>query len=84
MSSELRYAISSPLGVAEAVVDRGHLAGVLLRDQLVEPTLVAAGDLEAPVGRAVVDDDVLDVGVVLLEDGQDRLLEELRLVVGRA
>ena len=33
--------------------------------------------------RSAVDDDVLDVGIVLVEDGENRLFDELALTVGR-
>ena len=67
----------------EAAVQRRDLARVLLPDRCAEPVLVAANDLDAPVRRAVVDDDVLDRLVVLLEHRADRVLQVRGLVVRR-
>src|SRR5437588_214761 len=60
-------------GASEAVVQRLDLAraGQLLDRG--EAVGVATGDLDAPVGRPAVDDDVLDRRVVLTEHGFDRL-----------
>ena len=40
-------------------------------------------DIDGAVCRAAVHDDVFEVGVALEEDGADRLLDELALVVAR-
>jgi hypothetical protein len=69
--------------VPEAGVQRVDLAAVGLAAPPGEPVGIAPDDLDAPVRRAAVDDEVLDRLVVLREHGLDRLGEELRLVVGR-
>src|SRR5205085_8480545 len=71
------------LGTPEAGVERVDLAAVGLTAPPREPVAVGADDIDASVGGAAVEDDVLDRLVVLREHGLDRLFEELRLVVGR-
>jgi hypothetical protein len=67
----------------EAAVQRRHLTRVLLPDRRGQPALVALDDLDAPVRRAVVDDDVLDRLVALLQHRADRRLQVRSLVVRR-
>ena len=55
---------------------------IRLENDLVDPVPVAFDDFPAPVGRAGVNNDVLNVRVVLLYDRSDCLLKKLRLVVG--
>src|SRR5439155_25669140 len=64
----------------QALVDGVALPGVVLAHPIREVTFVSLDDLHAPVGAAAVDDDVLEVGVVLVEHGADGSLEVRTLV----
>jgi hypothetical protein len=55
------------------------VVAVFFRDPPREVLLVLADQVDAAVGAAAVDDEPLEVGVVLLEDGLDRLLQVLDL-----
>src|SRR5438105_7951544 len=65
----------------EAEVERTRLPVVRLRRPPREPVGVAPDELDAPVGRPVVDDDGLHAGVVLLEHRAEGLLEVPGLLV---
>ncbi len=64
----------------KALVDGLALALVLLARRMSQATLVARQDGRRLVGRAAVHDDMLDRGIVLTQDREDRLLDEAPLV----
>jgi hypothetical protein len=69
--------------LANRSVAGGRAPGVLLADDP-DPAGVAVEDRRCVVGRAVVDDEDLDLArVALREDALERARQELRPVVGR-
>ena len=64
-------------GVGEALVQGVEVAVVRLAAPLGEAVSYRRMTLDAAVGDAAVDDDVLDPGVVLVEDGAHRFFKEI-------
>ena len=69
-------------GEPDAGVQRGRLAGVLLSDHEHVGQAQRGARVGGAVGRAVVDDDDLDVRIVAGEQGRARSADVGRLVVG--
>jgi hypothetical protein len=73
-----RYVGANDTHLTEMLAQRDGL--VLSRASV--QRILRAEHLERPVPASTIDDDILDVRVVMLEDGADRVLDELRLVQG--
>ena len=69
-----------PVRMGKPLVDGLGLPAVLLADPPGQPVCILLDDLHAAVGRTAIDDDVLDVVIVLLQDGKHGLPEEGRLI----
>ena len=65
----------------EAVTNCGRLSFVFAGLPVGDVLLVFPDNIRGSVRAAAVDDDELEVRVALVDDGADRLLQELRLVV---
>ncbi len=65
----------------KALVDGMRLASIGLTDPIRQPVFILTDDVHAAVIGAAVNDDILNVGVVLVQDRQDGLLQELGLIV---
>jgi FkbM family methyltransferase len=66
----------------EPLVDRMRLSVVRLADPACDPIVVTAQDVDRAVVRAAVDDEILEVGISLLEHRANRALQILGLVQG--
>lgn len=69
-----------PGGVGKAFVEGVRLASVGFGDPPVEAVGVLLDDFEASIRRAAVGDEILDVGVGLVEDGLNGRFQVARLV----
>src|SRR5437016_1030235 len=69
-------------GPGKPLVEGVALPGIPLTHPVGEPALVLLDDLHAAVARAAVDDQVLEIGIVLVQDAEDGSLQELRLMEG--
>ena len=67
----------------KAFIEGVSLTAILFTFPVRQVALVFLDDLGAVVGAPAVDDDVLQVRILLADHGQDRLLQETALVVGR-
>ena len=66
---------------AQARIDGSGLAAVLLADPVRQMLLVSLDHLDAVVCAPPIHDDAFQVGILLAEDGQDRLFQEPSLLV---
>ena len=64
----------------EALVDGLALALVLLARRESQAVLIARQNIRRLVGRAAIHDDMLDRRIILMQDGEDRLLDEAALI----
>lgn len=69
--------------MCKALVDGVRLPLVGLGLPVRQPVGIFLDNLQAAIARAAIDDDVFQVGVILLEHRAQGLLEERRLVEGR-
>ena len=69
-----------PISQPEALVDGLGLAAVGFDNQVIQAVAVAFENVDGAVGRCAIDDDVLEVGILLVEYGEQRLFDESCLV----
>src|SRR6266404_6218815 len=64
----------------KALINRMDLTPIFFTDPEGEPIFIAPNDLYRFVGAAAVDDDVLEIGIILVEHRQNRLFQESALI----
>ena len=64
----------------EASIDRRGLAAVFFTDPVGETLLMPLDDLDTLVCAAAIQHDVLEIGILLADDRENRIFEKLALI----
>src|SRR5258708_2766458 len=64
----------------DTLVNCMDLTPIFLADPERESIFIATNDLEGFIGATTVDNDVLEIGIILIENRQNRLFQEAALI----